>query len=62
MSNLIDTNENNIDIGFVNGMQFGIYSPEVIRAKSVVHITCETLYDTVIPIPFSVSYVSLISK
>ena len=46
MSNLIDTNENNIDIGFVNGIQFGIYSPEVIRAKSVVHITCDTLYDS----------------
>ena len=27
-----DTNENNIDIGFVNGIQFGIYSPEVIRS------------------------------
>ena len=46
MSNLIDTNENNIDIGFVNGIQFGIYSPEVIRNKSVVNITCETLYDS----------------
>jgi DNA-directed RNA polymerase II subunit RPB1 len=38
--------DDNFEIGFVNGIQFGIYSPEVIRNKSVVHITCETLYDS----------------
>ena len=39
-------NDDNFDVGFVNGIQFGIYSPEVIRNKSVVNITCETLYDS----------------
>ena len=39
-------NDDNFEIGFVNGVQFGIYSPDVIRRKSVVHITCETLYDS----------------
>ena len=38
--------DDNFETGFVNGIQFGIYSPEVIRSKSVVHITCETLYDS----------------
>ena len=39
-------NDEYFETGFVNGIQFGIYSPEVIRSKSVVHITCETLYDS----------------
>ena len=39
-------NDDNFETGFVNGIQFGIYSPEVIRSKSVVNITCETLYDS----------------
>ena len=39
-------NDDNFETGFVNGIQFGIYSPEVIRNKSVVNITCETLYDS----------------
>ena len=38
--------DDNFETGFVNGIQFGIYSPEVIRSKSVVNITCETLYDS----------------
>jgi len=38
--------DDNFETGFVNGIQFGIYSPEVVRNKSVVHITCETLYDS----------------
>jgi DNA-directed RNA polymerase II subunit RPB1 len=38
--------DDNFETGFVNGIQFGIYSPEVVRSKSVVHITCETLYDS----------------
>ena len=38
--------DDNFETGFVNGIQFGIYSPEVIRNKSVVNITCETLYDS----------------
>lgn len=51
MSNLQDNYkiknfDDNFETGFVNGIQFGIYSPEVIRSKSVVHITCETLYDS----------------
>ena len=43
---MTNTNDDNFEVGFVNGVQFGIYSPEVIRNKSVVNITCETLYDS----------------
>ena len=36
----------NYEIGFINGIQFGIYSPEVILKKSVVNINVDTLYDS----------------
>ena len=36
----------NYEIGFINGVQFGIYSPDIILKKSVVNITVETLYDS----------------
>ena len=39
-------NDINYELGFVSGIQFGIYSPEKIRSKSVVNITNETLYDS----------------
>ena len=35
----------NYEIGFINGIQFGIYSPEIILKKSVVNINVETYYD-----------------
>jgi DNA-directed RNA polymerase beta' subunit len=39
--------ENEFDeIGFINGIQFGIYSPEVILKKSVVQVNVETYYDS----------------
>ena len=28
----------NYEVGFINGIQFGVYSPEVILKKSVVNI------------------------
>ena len=36
----------NYETGFINGVQFGVYSPEIILKKSVVHIDVETLYDS----------------
>jgi DNA-directed RNA polymerase II subunit RPB1 len=36
----------NYEIGFVNGVQFGVYSPEMILKKSVVHVNVETYYDS----------------
>ena len=36
----------NYEVGFINGIQFGIYSPEVILKKSVVNINVDTLYDS----------------
>ena len=36
----------NYEVGFINGIQFGIYSPEEVLAKSVVHIFVDTLYDS----------------
>ena len=36
----------NYEIGFINGIQFGVYSPEVILKKSVVNINVDTLYDS----------------
>ena len=36
----------NYETGFINGVQFGVYSPEIILKKSVVHINVETLYDS----------------
>jgi DNA-directed RNA polymerase II subunit RPB1 len=36
----------NYEVGFINGIQFGIYSPEEVLAKSVVNIYVDTLYDS----------------
>ena len=36
----------NYEIGFINGIQFGVYSPETILKKSVVKINVEALYDS----------------
>jgi len=36
----------NYEVGFINGIQFGVYSPEVILKKSVVNINVDTLYDS----------------
>ena len=36
----------NYEVGFINGVQFGVYSPETILKKSVVKINVETLYDS----------------
>jgi DNA-directed RNA polymerase II subunit RPB1 len=36
----------NYEIGFINGVQFGVYSPEVLLKKSVVNINVEALYDS----------------
>lgn len=38
--------DTNYEIGFINGIQFGIYSPEVILKKSVVNVNVETYYDS----------------
>ena len=36
----------NYEIGFINGIQFGVYSPEVILKKSVVNINVDTFNDS----------------
>jgi len=36
----------NYELGFINGIQFGIYSPEIILKKSVVKIDVDTYYDS----------------
>jgi len=36
----------NYEVGFINGIQFGIYSPEEVLKKSVVNINVDTLYDS----------------
>ena len=36
------TTDANYEIGFINGIQFGVYSPEVILKKSVVNINVDT--------------------
>jgi DNA-directed RNA polymerase II subunit RPB1 len=36
----------NYEVGFINGVQFGVYSPETILKKSVVKINVEALYDS----------------
>jgi DNA-directed RNA polymerase II subunit RPB1 len=38
--------DTNYEIGFINGVQFGVYSPETILKKSVVKINVEALYDS----------------
>jgi DNA-directed RNA polymerase beta' subunit len=38
--------DNNYEIGFINGIQFGVYSPDIILKKSVVQINVDTLYDS----------------
>ena len=38
--------DSNYEIGFINGVQFGVYSPEMILKKSVVKIDVEALYDS----------------
>jgi DNA-directed RNA polymerase II subunit RPB1 len=38
--------DTNYEIGFINGVQFGVYSPEVLLKKSVVNINVEALYDS----------------
>jgi DNA-directed RNA polymerase II subunit RPB1 len=38
--------DTNYEIGFINGVQFGVYSPDVILKKSVVNINVETYYDS----------------
>ena len=38
--------DTNYEIGFVNGIQFGIYSPDIILKKSVVQVNVETYYDS----------------
>ena len=38
--------DENYEIGFINGIQFGVYSPETILKKSVVHVNVETYYDS----------------
>ena len=36
----------NYEVGFINGVQFGVYSPETILKKSVVHVNVDNLYDS----------------
>lgn len=36
--------EDSYEIGTISGIQFGVYSPEEIKAKSVVHVTSDTFY------------------
>ena len=38
--------DTNYEIGFINGVQFGVYSPEVLLKKSVVNVNVEALYDS----------------
>lgn len=38
--------DTNYEIGFINGVQFGVYSPEMILKKSVVNVNVEALYDS----------------
>ena len=40
------TSDANYELGFVNSLQFGVYSPEVIASKSVVNITVDSFYDS----------------
>jgi DNA-directed RNA polymerase II subunit RPB1 len=46
MSHITRDFDSNYEIGFINGVQFGIYSPEMILKKSVVKIDVEALYDS----------------
>lgn len=39
-------NDSNYEVGFINGIQFGVYSPEIILKKSVVNVNVDTLYDS----------------
>ena len=38
--------DTNYEIGVINGILFGVYSPEIILKKSVVNINVETYYDS----------------